>query len=92
MQDYAERNPDAGPLHWTHHTTLAFEAVKCKGRFVVNYHTNEVVGNANETLKLDVIMNELREMEAQNKEGNEVETNDQGKAKDPLLADLAKQF
>ena len=69
MQLFDQRNPNAGPTDWHRHVTLAFDSMSCKGRFVVNYHTNEIVGMASDCLKPNVILNELKELESHYKTG-----------------------
>jgi hypothetical protein len=81
---YDIRNPNADRFHWTRHCTLAFDSMTCKGRFVVNYHTGDIVGVDNECLKPDVIAEELKEL-------NALEVNDESEA-EPEMPPLAKHF
>ena len=92
MSDFEQANPGADRFAWQRHCTLAFDSMKCKGQFLVNYHTNEIVGIGHDTLKPDVILNELKELEALNKTDEQIETDAQGEPKEPPMPQLAKNF
>ena len=70
---FDQRNPNAGPFDWERHVSLAFDAMTCKGSFVVNYHTNEIVGLGVDCMKLNVILKELKEIEKFDKSDKELE-------------------
>eukprot|EP00957_Ditylum_brightwellii_P035811 2714989-Ditylum_brightwellii.AAC.1 len=57
----------------------------CKGRFIVNFHTNEVVGVAHDCLKTNVICKELGEVQ-------KYDSNDDGSTEKEPVPELAKHF
>ena len=91
MQVFNLRNPNADAFAWERHVSLAFDSMSCKGRFVVHYHTNEIIGMATDCLKPSAILNELKELEACHKSGKQVEGGGDEKA-EPPLPELTKHF
>ena len=45
----------------------------CKGRLVVNFHTNKIVGMAEDALKTDVVLSELKELQTVDKVESDIE-------------------
>eukprot|EP00957_Ditylum_brightwellii_P112843 8603779-Ditylum_brightwellii.AAC.1 len=54
---------------WKYHCSLAFDSMTCKGRFVINFHTNKIVGVAHDCLTPYVICKELLEMHLNEQDG-----------------------
>ena len=78
-------------VHLTGNATVLSRSLDdLQGRFVVNYHTNEIKGVGHDTLKTDAIMNELNELNALEKGIEEPESGESGK--DEPLPALAKHF
>ena len=92
MQIFNDRNPNAGLFDWERHVTLAFDSMSCKGRFVVNFHTNEIVGMATDCLKPNVILNELTELQKSDMTGEQIQEAGEDANKDPPVPDVAKHF
>ena len=57
--------PDADPDAYERHCALAFDGMKVKARFGVGRNTNEIVGIDNHAFDEDVILRELKELEAE---------------------------
>ena len=86
------RNPNAGELDWERCCSLAFDSMSCKGSFVVNYHTNEIVGMGVDSLETDVIMNKLKELEKKEKSDSELQSDVQQGQSTLELPEPAKHF
>ena len=71
--EFDKLNPRAGLYDWRRHCSLGFDSMTCKGSFVVNYHTTDVIGLGADCLKLNVILNELKELESQEKNDSQLE-------------------
>eukprot|EP00957_Ditylum_brightwellii_P108986 8313453-Ditylum_brightwellii.AAC.1 len=82
---FDSKHPDAGRLSWKRHCSLVFDAMICKGSFVVNFHTNEVVGIAHDCLKTDAIRKELEKVQ-------KYDSNDDGSTEKEPIPELAKHF
>ena len=63
--------------------------MSCKGRFIVNHHTNEIVGMSTDAFQSNIIKGELNELEAV--EPNARECTDIDKF-EPKLPEFAKHF
>eukprot|EP00957_Ditylum_brightwellii_P120210 9172661-Ditylum_brightwellii.AAC.1 len=85
MKIFDSKHLDASRLSWKRHCSLVSDAMTCKGRFVVNFHTNEVVGVAPDCLKTDVIFKEIEEVQ-------KYDCNDDGSTEKEPIPELAKHF
>eukprot|EP00957_Ditylum_brightwellii_P111449 8500705-Ditylum_brightwellii.AAC.1 len=70
MKLFDSNNPGASWFSWKFHCSLAFDSMTCKGRFVVNFHTNEIVGLARDCLTPDENCEELLEVHLNEEDKN----------------------
>ena len=97
MLIFNRRNPNADTYDWNRHVTLAFDSMSCKGRFVVNYHTNEIVGIASDCLRSTVILDELKELQKSDIDISPEQLEEQAAevaadTNDPPMPEVAKHF
>ncbi|KAL7455841.1 hypothetical protein ACHAWC_008195 [Mediolabrus comicus] len=76
--------PAADKFDFRRHGSTAFDSMVTKGRFAANYHTNHLVGAADDAFDEDIILKELKQLE-------ESVLNDGG-SNPPALPELARNF
>lgn len=89
---FTQKNPGATNLNWRRHVILAFDSMIVKGRFVVNFHTNEIVGVTADIFSRDVLLKELRDMEAHHNLSKQNEHKNEGRAKHERESSFTRGF
>ena len=90
--EFNKLNPRAGLYDWRRHCSLGFDSMTCKGSFVVNYHTNDVIGLGADCLKPNVILNELKELESREKSNSQLERESTTKDEKFVIPEPARHF
>ena len=89
-------NPGMDPLHHDRRVIVSYDAMSCKGRFVVGHHNNEMIGVAKDAFDKDIILSEMQEQLAMDQDGFETlehyEKTKENSAKKPDPVPLAKHF
>ena len=94
---YRKNNPpEKQSFHFDQHVFVAFDSMSVKGRVVVGYHTNEIVGFGHDAFEEDILMSELEDLEATGGDGLETEEHKaktaEKESKKPTVPPLAKHF
>ena len=86
------RNPNTGFFDWQRHYCFAFDSMTCKRSFVVNYHTNKIVGLGADHLRFNVILNKLKKIKSKDRMEEQLEEEKKTEQETFEVPEFAKHF